>query len=290
MEKIRITESPRDAIQGLKNFIPTQAKIDYLNALLHVGFDVIDAGSFVSPTSIPQLRDMEQVLKKLDLSPTNTKLMVLIGNVKGAEKASEFEQITYLSFPFSVSKTFLKLNINSNFDKARLLIDEFLDMSVVSGKILVVYLTMAFGNPYGDKWSPDTVWKWTDTLIGTGVEHISLSDITGVATTESISKIFTVLKKEFPETDFGLHLHTTHSNWFEKVDAAYISGCRNFDSVISGFGGCPMTGYEMLGNLDTSLLIDYCEKNNISIDIDRKEFVRAVGKAAAFYALGEITV
>ncbi len=287
MEKIKITESPRDAIQGLPTFIPTQAKADYITTLLKVGFDIIDFGSFVSPKAIPQLSDTEQIVRKLDLSESPSQLMVIIGNIKGAEVACRFPVITWLSFPFSVSETFLKLNIHSNFDKARLLIDDLLKICDKNNKSLMVYLTMAFGNPYGEKWNPDMVWRWVEKLQVAGVQHFALSDITGVATPESISSIYSVLKTDFFGYSFALHLHTTPDTWYDKIDAAYLNGCTHFDTVIHGYGGCPMTGYELLGNLNTLSLIEYLEQNEVKLTINYNALDEAIQQANLFYNSGE---
>ncbi len=287
MEKISITESPRDAIQGLPTFIPTQAKADYINILLRVGFDIIDMGSFVSPKTIPQLRDTDQVIKKLDLSGSPSRLMVIIGNLKGAEMACRFPMITWLSFPFSMSETFLKLNIHSSFDRARLLIDDLLALCDKNNKSLMVYLTMAFGNPYGDPWNPDLVWRMIENLQAAGVRHFALSDITGVATKESISMIYAVLKSDFAGHSFTLHLHTTPDTWFDKVDAAYRNGCTHFDTVIHGFGGCPMTGYELLGNLNTLSLLNYFRQKEVDLNIHQEALAVAMEKANAFYDSGK---
>jgi hydroxymethylglutaryl-CoA lyase len=286
MNTLKITESPRDAIQGLPVFIPTQAKVAYINTLLKVGFDIIDFGSFVSPKTIPQLGDTGEVVKQLDLTGSSSELMVITGNVKGAEVACRFEAITWLSFPFSVSETFLKLNINAGFDKGRLLIDNILKLCDQNHKSLMVYLTMAFGNPYGDKWDPEMVWRWTEKLMAAGVSHFALSDITGEATPENIALIYSVLKSDFPGRSFALHLHTTADSWHEKVDAAWQNGCRHFDAVINGYGGCPMTGYEMLGNLNTALLVEYADNHSIDLKIDRKAFHEATLKALPFYNSG----
>ena len=289
MEQVKITESPRDAIQGLPYFIPSQTKADYINTLLKVGFDIIDFGSFVSPKAIPQLRDTDQVIKKLDLSGSLSQLMVIVGNHKGAETASHFPEITWLSFPFSVSETFLKLNINSGFDKARALIDDLTTLCDKNKKSLMVYLTMAFGNPYGDPWKPDLVWRWIEKLHDAGVQHVALSDITGEATPETISLIFSVLKSDFACHSFALHLHTTRDTWQQKVEAAFHNGCRHFDSVINGFGGCPMTGYELLGNLDTLLLVEFCRQQQVALRLDENLLEEANPKATAFYSSGQYT-
>jgi hydroxymethylglutaryl-CoA lyase len=286
MGKIKITESPRDAIQGLTNFIAKRDKIAYLNNVIAAGFDVVDVGSFVSPRAVPQLRDTGKVIEKLKIPDNRTKLMVLVANMKGAVAAGRFDHISYLSFPFSVSETFLKRNINSTFGKARVMIDLCLDIAARTGKEVVIYLSMAFGNPYGDKWDPDMVLNWTTRLMEAGVEHISVADTIGVATPESIALIISNLRKEFPSIDLSLHLHTTHETWYKKIDAAYKSGCHHFEGVLNGLGGCPMTGYEMVGNLNTELLLDYCTKNNLTFSPDPDKFNALKAKARVFYELG----
>ncbi len=288
-EKIKITESPRDAIQGLPAFIPTQAKADYINSLLDVGFDIIDMGSFVSPKAIPQLRDTDQVIKKLDLSRSSSRLMVIVGNRKGAEMACRFPAITWLSFPFSMSETFLRMNIHSSFDRARLLIDDLLRLCDKKDKSLMVYLTMAFGNPYGDPWNPDLVWRMIENLQAAGVRHFALSDITGVATKDNIALIYSVLNTDFTGYSFALHLHTKPETWYEKVDAAFQNGCTHFDTVIHGHGGCPMTGYELLGNLNTLSLVEYCKQQKTRLDLNEGALEKAVRRAAFFYRMGEYT-
>ena len=287
MDKIKLLESPRDGIQGLKKIIPAQSKIGYINSLLQVGFDIIDFGSFVSPKSIPQLSDTDVVVRALNVSETKTKLMVVIGNCKGAESAAQYEAISYLAFPFSTSETFLQKNINSDLKKAPEQIKQLLDICDSKGKILTVYISMAFGNPYGDEWNINMVTDWVDKLATMGVSYIALSDITAVATPETIETIFSSIIPAFSTIDFGLHLHTTPGNWYEKIDAAYQSGCRIFDAVINGAGGCPMTGYELVGNLETGSLLDYFDKNKIKTTIDMNKFIEIQKKASWFYGLGE---
>ena len=287
MEKIKLLESPRDGIQGLKKIIPAQSKIGYINSLLQVGFDIIDFGSFVSPKSIPQLSDTEEVVRALDLSETKTKLMVVIGNCRGAESAAQYKAISYLAFPFSTSETFLQKNINSDLKKAPEQIKQLLDICDSKGKILTVYISMAFGNPYGDEWNINMITDWVDKLATMGVSYIALSDITAVATPETIESIFSSIIPAFSTIDFALHLHTTPGNWYEKIDAAYQSGCRIFDAVINGAGGCPMTGYELVGNLETGSLLDYLDKNKIETTINRNQFMEIQKKASWFYGLGE---
>ncbi|MFC2110982.1 hydroxymethylglutaryl-CoA lyase [Bacteroidota bacterium] len=272
---IKIVETPRDGIQGIKEFIPTDLKIDYINSLLNVGFDTVEVGSFVSIESIPQLSDTEEVLNSLDLTDSKSKLMVLAANVKGAKTASSFENIDYILYPFSASESFLKRNINSNFDKSKKTIEEFQNISTKQNKELVVYITMGFGNPYGDKWHPEIICKWVEFLKNLEIGIIPLSDITGESTPEKITAVYSLLNKEFTDIEFGFHLHTDKKSWNEKVDAAYQNGCRRFDTVLGGMGGCPMTGYELLANLDTFDLLDYCTENNIETKLDKSKLEEA---------------
>lgn len=269
LRNLVITECPRDGIQGLPVFIPTQTKADYINALLNVGFDIIDFGSFVSSKAIPQLSDTAEVLKKLDLSDTKTALMAIVANQKGADTAAAFDEIEYLAIPFSASSTFLKLNINASFDQGLKIIDFTQNLCDKRNKKLKVYITMAFGNPYRDKSNPDIVFRWVEVLQKMGLKYITLSDITGVSHKELIKTIYDGIINEFQAIEFGFHLHTTADSWFEKVDAAYQSGCRSFDAVINGIGGCPMTNYEMVGNLNTMNLLDYLDQQQAITKIDK---------------------
>lgn len=268
-KKIIITECPRDGIQGIKSFIPTDIKHDYINNLLSVGFDIIDVGSFVSPKSIPQLKDTYQVLDMLDISATKTSLMVLVANAKGAEIATNIDKVTYLSFPFSISPTFLKLNINSDFNSAISSIDKINNLCIINNKQLKVYLAMAFGNPYNDECNTDIILHWVDMLHKMDIKFITLSDVTGVSTITNISEAYSELISAFPTIEFGFHLHTKPDNWYDKLEAAYTNGCRSFDSVINGLGGCPMTNYEMLGNLSTQNLLSFLDKKEAVTSIDK---------------------
>jgi hydroxymethylglutaryl-CoA lyase len=265
-----ITESPRDAMQGLHDYIPAHIKADYISCLLKARFDIIDVGSFVSEKAIPQLRDTREVLSKLNLLDTETKIMVLVANEKGIETAIFQEKVTWLAFPFSVSPTFLKQNINSDIKKGLDLIELALNNCSQHNKKLKVYITMAFGNPYQDKYHPDLVFELVDKLYTMGIRYISLSDITGMATPNLITRIYSKLISNYPSIEFGLHLHTNEETYYDKVNAAYFAGCRSFDSVINGMGGCPMTGYELVRNLNTFDLLYYCEKNKISTKINKK--------------------
>ncbi|MCF8298596.1 MAG: hydroxymethylglutaryl-CoA lyase [Saprospiraceae bacterium] len=272
---MKIIETPRDGMQGIKEFIPTELKIEYINSLLKVGFDTVEVGSFVSAEAIPQLSDTAEVLKKLNISEIKSKLMVLAANIKGAKIASSFENINYILYPFSASESFLKRNINSDFNKSKKIIDEFQNICLKQNKELIVYIAMSFGNPYGDKWHPEIICEWVDYLSKLEIGIIPLSDITGESNPEKISNVYSLLNKEFPDIEFGFHLHTDKKSWKEKVDAAYKNGCRRFDTVIGGMGGCPMTGYELLANLNTFDLLDYCSENKIETKLDKSKLEEA---------------
>ena len=275
VKKIKILETPRDAIQGLDSLIPLSKKVELMSSLLKVGFDILDVGSFVSPKAIPQMADTAEVVGQLDLSDTNTKLFVLTVSARGGEKAASFDNISFIGFPFSTSSTFLRKNINSDFDKSMKTITELQTICTRSNKTLIVYLSMAFGNPYGDPSGTEIIIKWVEKLNELGVSIISLSDITGVATANSIQDIYSSLSKSFPKIEFGLHLHTNKDDWYEKINAAYKNGCRIFDGVINGLGGCPMSGYELLGNLPTGKIIEYAKKNKIPLRINNAEFLKS---------------
>jgi len=282
---MKIIEAPRDAMQGIGDFIPTKQKAKLINDLLKVGFDTIDFGSFVSPRAIPQLRDTAEVLSLLDLSNTSTKLMAIVGNVKGGEIAASFDEVTYIGFPFSFSETFLKKNINTTLEGAIKIVDGLQDVCLKKNKKLLVYLSMAFGTPYNEPWSTELVIKWAKFLEDRGIEVIALSDIIASSTPKMIADVFGHLSKEITKAETGLHLHTLAHNWYDKVDAAYKNGCRRFDGVINGVGGCPMTGYELVGNLDTRWLIDYFDKNQIQTNINRKAFEKAIQTAGETYPM-----
>jgi len=280
---MKIIECPRDAMQGIDEFIPTDKKVKYINSLLKVGFDAIDVGSFVSPKAIPQMRDTAEVLKKIDLSNTKSKLLAIIANRRGAQDAVMFDVITYLGFPFSISETFQKRNTNSTIEESLIRVDEIQNECVTHGKILVVYLSMAFGNPYGDKWSSDIAIYWAHKLRELGVTIIALSDTIGVSNPDNITEIFSAVKKEINDIEIGAHLHTTPDKWEEKVNAAYKSGCRRFDAAIKGFGGCPMATDKLTGNMPTENLLSYFKKNNIPVDIDMKAFNEAMIEAGEVF-------
>ena len=272
---MNILETPRDAMQGLTRFIPTDKKVKLINALLQVGFDIIDVGSFVSQKAIPQLKDTEEVINRIDLSNTKSKLFVLVANTKGGKQASLFEQVSYIGFPFSTSEKFLDKNIGSDFIRAEKTIDELQDLCLKTNKKLIVYLAMAFGNPYGDPSGKEIILNWVEKLNNKGINIISLSDIIGVATPKLIEDTYASLTKEFPDIAFGVHLHIKKDDWYDKIDAAFKSGCKIFDGVVSGIGGCPMTGYELVRNLPTGNILDYAQKNNVPLSIDKSSFITA---------------
>lgn len=257
---IKIIECPRDAMQGLKDFIPTKTKADYINALLKVGFDTIDFGSFVSPKAIPQLKDTADVLAQLDLENTKSKLLAIIANQRGAEDAVHFEEIDYLGYPFSVSETFQKRNTNASLAESLKRVEAIQNTAVKHKKELVVYLSMAFGNPYNDPWDVDIVAKWSEELHRQfDVNILALSDTVGVSSPENIDYLFSTLIKEFTKVEFGAHLHSTPETVTEKIEAAINAGCTRFDGAIKGFGGCPMAKDDLVGNMPTELMLSYLE-------------------------------
>lgn len=257
MKTIKIIECPRDAMQGIKTFIPTAEKVAYIQSLLRVGFDTIDFGSFVSPKAIPQMQDTAEVLAQLDLSQTQSKLLAIIANTKGAELASEYKEIRYLGFPFSISENFQMRNTHKTIAESLITLEEILAIADKSNKELVTYISMGFGNPYGDPWNVDVVGEWTEKLAKMGVKILSLSDTVGSSTPEVIDYLFSNLIPKYPHIEFGAHLHTTPDKWFEKVDAAYKAGCTRFDGAIQGFGGCPMAKDDLTGNMPTEKLLSY---------------------------------
>lgn len=278
MEKeLKIIECPRDAMQGMIEFIPTEKKALYINQLLQCGFDTIDFGSFVSPKAIPQMRDTADVLSKLDLSNTKSKLLAIIANERGAEEACSFDEINYLGYPFSVSDEFQRRNTNSTIEETLKRVEFIQNKTVLSGKKLVIYLSMGFGNPYGEHWSPDLVLKWTERLVDLfGIEIIAISDTIGSAKKEDITFLFNTLIPELPKIEFGAHMHVRPDNAREIIDIAYTAGCRRFDSVIRGFGGCPMAKDDLTGNMPTEIMLDYFSINNINTSIDFSAFERAL--------------
>lgn len=273
---IKLIECPRDAMQGLHDFIPTDVKAAYINQLLKVGFDTIDFGSFVSPKAIPQLKDTAEVLSKLDLSTTTSKLLAIIANIRGANDAILFEEIDYLGFPFSISETFQQRNTNSSISQSLQTVEEIQTLCVKHNKKLVVYISMAFGNPYGDEWNSEIVIKWTKKLADLGIETIALSDTIGASNKENISSLFSNIIPEFTNVEIGAHLHTTPDTWKEKIVAAYENGCRRFDGAIKGFGGCPMATDKLTGNMPTENLIAYFNDMKVNTGINTTEFEKSL--------------
>lgn len=277
MNNLKIIDCPRDAMQGIKDFIPTTTKIDYINTLLKVGFDTIDFGSFVSPTVIPQMRDTAKVLDKLDLSSTQSKLLAITVNERGADDAVVFEQIDYLGYPFSISETFQQRNTNTSIEGSLERLENIKNTALKHRKELVVYLSMAFGNHYGDLWNKDIVLQWIERLKQEfDIKILALSDTVGAATPQLISDVLNNVIPEFNDIEIGVHLHTTPDTYAEKVKAAYDAGCRRFDGAIRGFGGCPMAEDELVGNMPTEKMIDWFETQNIPTHINKQALQEAI--------------
>ena len=276
---IQLVECPRDAMQGFENFIPTNHKAEYINMLLKVGFHTIDFGSFVSPKAIPQMRDTAEVLSKLNLEGSSSKLLAIVANSRGAEQAASFSEIQYLGYPFSVSEVFQKRNTNRTIEDSLILVDRMQNLVAKQNKELVVYLSMAFGNPYQEVWHPDIVAKYTEILVNMGIRTLALSDTIGVSTKETISPLFSQLIPEFNEVTFGAHLHTNLKDWKEKVLAAYLSGCFRFDTAIKGLGGCPMAKDELTGNMPTEKMLSFLNEQDEESSINPLAFESAYNKA-----------
>lgn len=282
-QKIKIIECPRDAMQGIKDFIPTEKKVQYIQALLRCGFDTIDFGSFVSPRAIPQMVDTAEVLSKLDLSKTESKLLAIVANQRGAEEAVKHPEIQYLGYPFSISENFQMRNTHKTIAESMILLDEILNLAIQNNKKVVAYLSMGFGNPYGDPWDVEIVGEWTQKLAAMGVEILSLSDTVGTSTPEVITYLFKNLIPKFPQIEFGAHLHTTPTTWHEKVDAAYKAGCFRFDGAIQGFGGCPMAKDELTGNMPTEKLLSYFTAAKADTNVSWMPFESAHNEATKIF-------
>ena len=268
--QLKLIECPRDAMQGWPHFIPTEKKIEYINALLKVGFDTIDFGSFVSPKAIPQMADTGEVIRNLELGGSTSKLLAIMANERGAEDAVIFDEITYLGFPFSVSETFQLRNTNSTIAQSVDRVEEIQNLCIKNKKELVVYISMGFGNPYGDVYNEEIVFDWVTKLVAMDIKIISLADTVGLATKEQVFGITKNLVDLLPETEIGVHLHSTVANWKEKIDAALQAGCKRFDGALKGIGGCPMADDELVGNMDTELMIPYFEELNLLDNVDRE--------------------
>ncbi len=279
MESVKIIECPRDAMQGIKDFIPTEKKITYIQSLLRVGFDTIDFGSFVSPKAIPQMQDTSEVLAGLDLSQTKSKLLAIVANTKGAELASVHNEIRYLGFPFSISENFQMRNTHKSIAESIVTLNEILEIADKSNKEVVAYLSMGFGNPYGDPWNVEIVGDWTEKLSKMGIKILSLSDTIGSSTPEIIDYLFSNLIPKYPNIEFGAHLHTTPDKWHEKVDSAYKAGCRRFDGAIKGFGGCPMAKDDLTGNMPTEKMLSYFATQKVDTGTNILSFESAYNEA-----------
>ena len=280
---LKLIECPRDAMQGLHDFIPTETKATYIQSLLEVGFDTLDFGSFVSPKAIPQMRDTAAVLERLDLSKTPTKLLAIVANRRGANDASQFAQIDYLGYPFSISETFQLRNTNATIEESVDRIKEMLEICASSGKELVVYISMGFGNPYGDPWNVEVVQRWVEALAELGVRIFQLSDTIGVSTPDSISYLFSDLIPRYADLEVGAHLHTTPTTWREKIAAAYTAGCRRYDGAIRGFGGCPMAKDDLTGNMPTENLVLFFDEQEANDGVDYQAFLRCLDLAGRVF-------
>lgn len=280
---MKIIECPRDAMQGLTEFIPTEQKVSYMNQLLRVGFDTIDFGSFVSTKAIPQLRDTAEVLNKLELNGSKSKLLAIVANTRGGEEACQFEEISYLGFPLSLSETFQERNTNKSIVEALNVVNELQELCVKHNKKQVVYISMGFGNPYGDPYDMGVVENFADILSTLGIEIISLADTIGVAQPAQITYLFKTLTSRFTKIEFGAHLHAHPATSIEKVEAAYISGCQRFDGAIKGFGGCPMAKDELIGNMATETILAFLDSKNDAPEINREEFSLALQMADSIF-------
>ncbi|MHA7830556.1 MAG: hydroxymethylglutaryl-CoA lyase [Flagellimonas sp.] len=285
MSKVKLIECPRDAMQGIKTFIPTEEKVKYIQSLLGCGFDTIDFGSFVSPKAIPQMQDTAEVLARLDLSRTQSKLLAIVANVRGARDACNHDAIDYLGFPFSISENFQMRNTHKTIDQSVETLKGILELANANDKKVVTYISMGFGNPYGDPWNVEIVGEWTEKLADMGTSILSLSDTIGTSTPEVIEYLFSNLIPKYPEIEFGAHLHTTPTKWHEKVDAAYKAGCRRFDGAVQGFGGCPMAKDELTGNMPTEKMLSYFTAEKADTGVNWMVFEAAFNKATELFSV-----
>ena len=282
-KKLTLVECPRDAMQGWHDFIPTETKVNYLNSLLKVGFDVLDCGSFVSPKAIPQMADTKDVIPQLDLTDSSTKLLTIIANTRGATDAVEYDEVTYLGFPFSISETFQLRNTNKTIAESLAQVEEIQNLCVQRKKELVVYISMGFGNPYGDEYNAEVAIKWVGKLAQLGIKTISMADTVGVAEPKHIDYIFKNLIPEFEDVSIGAHFHSTVDKWEEKVQAAYDSGCVAFDSAMKGIGGCPMAKDDLVGNIATENVVAWAERNKINLSLSKDAFNTSLLKAGQIF-------
>ena len=285
MSKVKLIECPRDAMQGIKTYIPTKEKVKYIQSLLGCGFDTIDFGSFVSPKAIPQMVDTAEVLNALDLSKTTSKLLAIVANIRGATDASQHEEIDYLGYPFSISENFQMRNTHKTIAQSVDTLKGILDIANAKNKEVVTYISMGFGNPYGDPWDVEIVGEWTEKLADMGVRILSLSDTIGSSTPKVIDYLFSNLIPKYPDIEFGAHLHTTPTKWHEKVEAAYKAGCRRFDGAVQGFGGCPMAKDELTGNMPTEKMLSYFTEQKADSGVNWMVFEAAYNKATELFSV-----
>lgn len=283
MQNVKIIECPRDAMQGIRDWIPTKDKAQFIQSLLRCGFDTIDFGSFVSPKAIPQMKDTSELLSLLDLSDTKSKLLAIVANVRGAQDAIQYNEIDYLGYPFSISENFQMRNTHKTIAQSIETLNEILNLGDSKNKEVVAYLSMGFGNPYGDPWNVDIVGEWTEKLAKMGVKIISLSDTVGSSTPDIITYLFSELIQKYPTIEFGAHLHTTPTKWHEKVSAAYLAGCRRFDGAIQGFGGCPMAKDDLTGNMPTEKILSYFTAEKVNTNINPMSFESAYNEASKIF-------
>ena len=283
MNQIKLIECPRDAMQGIKQFIPTAAKVQYLQMLLGCGFHTLDIGSFVSPKAIPQMQDTAEVLSLINLEGISTKLLTIVANTRGASAAAEMPQVDFIGFPFSISETFQMRNTHKTIAQSKEVLKEILSIANNAEKEVVVYISMGFGNPYGEPWNPEIVSEWVEKLNAMGVKILSLSDTVGSSVPETINSLFSTLIPKYPHIEFGAHLHTSPTTWYEKLNAAYESGCRRFDGAIQGFGGCPMAGDALIGNMPTEKMISYFTSKKVMPKLDLMRFESAHNQATILF-------
>ena len=283
MQNVKIIECPRDAMQGVRDWIPTKEKAQFIQSLLDCGFDTIDFGSFVSPKAIPQMKDTSELLSLLDLSSTESQLLAIVANIRGAKDAAMYDQIDYLGYPFSISENFQMRNTHKTIAQSIETLKEILNLADSKNKKVVAYLSMGFGNPYGDPWNIDIVGEWTEKLSNMGVKILSLSDTVGSSNPEIITYLFSELITKYPSIEFGAHLHTTTTKWKEKVSAAYLAGCRRFDGAIQGFGGCPMAKDDLTGNMPTEKILSYFAAEKVNTNVNSISFENAYKEASKIF-------
>jgi hydroxymethylglutaryl-CoA lyase len=283
MQNVKIIECPRDAMQGVRDLIPTKEKAQFIQSLLDCGFDTIDFGSFVSPKAIPQMKDTSELLSLLDVSNTESQLLAIVANIRGAEDAVMYNEIDYLGYPFSISENFQMRNTHKTIAQSIETLQEILNLADSKNKKVVAYLSMGFGNPYGDPWNVDIVGEWTEKLFNMGVKILSLSDTVGSSTPEIITYLFSELITKYPSIEFGAHLHTTTTKWKEKVSAAYLAGCRRFDGAIQGFGGCPMAKDDLTGNMPTEKILSYFAAEKVNTNVNSISFENAYKEASKIF-------